>query len=92
MDITEEPEIIAETVAAYRTEEQVEAAFVRTKKSWQEKVNIRYHTGNKDFDGFMRWVSFQPTLRRIYGYSFLPYHDYGKGGRGWQPISDRPSG
>ncbi len=86
MGITEEPETIAETVAAYRTKEQVEAAFARTKESWQEKVNIRYHTGNKDFDGFMRWVSFQPTLRRIYGCSFLPYHDYGKGGRGWRDL------
>ncbi len=34
----------------------------------------------------MRWVSFQPTLRRIYGCSFLPYHDYGKGGRGWRDM------
>ena len=86
MGITEKPETIAETVAAYRTKEQVEAAFARTKESWQEKVNIWYHTGNKDFDGFMRWVSFQPTLRRIYGCSFLPYHDYGKGGRGWRDL------
>lgn len=34
----------------------------------------------------MRWVSFQPILRRIYGCSFLPHHDYGKGGRGWRDL------
>jgi cellobiose phosphorylase len=34
----------------------------------------------------MRWVSFQPMLRRIYGCSFLPHHDYGKGGRGWRDL------
>ena len=34
----------------------------------------------------MRWVSFQPVLRRIYGCSFLPHHDYGRGGRGWRDL------
>jgi len=34
----------------------------------------------------MRWVSFQPFLRRIYGCSFLPHHDYGRGGRGWRDL------
>lgn len=86
MGITEEPGEIAEITEAYRTEEKVEAAFIKMKRSWQEKVNIHYHTGNSDFDGLMRWVSFQPALRRIYGCSFLPYHDYGKGGRGWRDL------
>ena len=34
----------------------------------------------------MNWVSFQPELRRIYGCSFLPHHDYGRGGRGWRDL------
>ena len=34
----------------------------------------------------MRWVSLQPLLRRIYGCSFLPHHDYGRGGRGWRDL------
>lgn len=33
-----------------------------------------------------RWVSFQPFLRRLYGCSFLPHHDYGRGGRGWRDL------
>ncbi len=53
---------------------------------WQEQVNVRYHTGNPDFDRWMRWVSFQPFLRRLYGCSFLPHHDYGRGGRGWRDL------
>ncbi|MBN1666993.1 MAG: cellobiose phosphorylase, partial [Anaerolineales bacterium] len=28
----------------------------------------------------------QPTLRRLYGNSFLPAHDYGRGGRGWRDL------
>lgn len=53
---------------------------------WKEKVNVSYQTGSKDFDQWMKWVSFQPMLRRIYGCSFLPHHDYGKGGRGWRDL------
>lgn len=57
-----------------------------TKNYWNQKINIHYHTKNKDFDHFMHWVNFQPMLRRIYGCSFLPHHDYGKGGRGWRDL------
>ena len=67
-----------------------EAAFDRcwneTKEYWKEKVNVSLQTGDSEFDRFMKWVSFQPMLRRIYGCSFLPHHDYGKGGRGWRDL------
>ncbi|HEL1746809.1 TPA: cellobiose phosphorylase, partial [Streptococcus suis] len=29
---------------------------------------------------------FQPYLRKIFGCSFLPHHDYGRGGRGWRDL------
>ncbi|MCX7820351.1 MAG: hypothetical protein N2258_01595, partial [Brevinematales bacterium] len=38
------------------------------------------------FDGVMKWINIQPVLRKIYGCSFLPHHDYGKGGRGWRDL------
>lgn len=63
-----------------------QSSLQRTKDYWQEQVNIWFHTGDADFDKFMRWVAFQPILRRIYGCSFLPHHDYGKGGRGWRDL------
>ncbi len=69
-----------------RTKEDVEKALEETKEYWLSKVNVSYHTGDADFDDFMFWVSFQPILRRIYGCSFLPHHDYGKGGRGWRDL------
>ncbi len=34
----------------------------------------------------LSWVSLQPMLRRYYGNSFLPHHDYGRGGRGWRDL------
>lgn len=86
MGITADEEEIGSMIAACRNEDKVGALLQHTKEYWQEKVNVRYDTGDDVFDNFMRWVSFQPVLRRIYGCSFLPYHDYGRGGRGWRDL------
>ena len=70
----------------YLSVEAFDKAWETTVSYWKDKVNVSYQTGNKDFDQWMKWVSFQPMLRRIYGCSFLPHHDYGKGGRGWRDL------
>lgn len=59
----------------------------RTQEHWEDKLGkISFASGDAKFDGWMKWVSLQPILRRIYGCSFLPHHDYGKGGRGWRDL------
>lgn len=73
-------------LSKYSSEEKVENALASTKEYWKKKLNVTYHTADKNFDAFMYWVNFQPMLRRIYGCSFLPHHDYGKGGRGWRDL------
>lgn len=70
----------------YATRDAVIKAYETTVTSWRDRVNVDYCTGDYDFDRFMKLVSFQPILRRIYGCSFLPHHDYGKGGRGWRDL------
>ena len=70
----------------YNTSEKVQAALADTKSCWQEKVKVSFHTGDRDFDCLMKWISFQPFLRRLFGCSFLPHHDYGRGGRGWRDL------
>ncbi|MCI8537808.1 MAG: cellobiose phosphorylase, partial [Oscillospiraceae bacterium] len=79
-------EAVLETFQACNTAVKVKEALAAAEAYWQERVNVRYHTGNPDFDRWMRWVSFQPFLRRLYGCSFLPHHDYGRGGRGWRDL------
>lgn len=86
MGITEKEEEVEKILSAYETGEKVQKALRRMNDYWQNKVNVIYDTGDKRFDNWMRWVSFQPILRRIYGCSFLPYHDYGRGGRGWRDL------
>lgn len=83
---TEKPEELREIISCYDSADKVTKALEKVKIYWQEKVNVRFHTKDKDFDNFLRWVSFQPMLRRIYGCSFLPHHDYGRGGRGWRDL------
>lgn len=77
---------IATTVECFKTAEQTEKILEETKQYWLSCNNVSYHTKDKTFDNFMYWVNFQPMLRRIYGCSFLPHHDYGKGGRGWRDL------
>lgn len=72
--------------SAYRTKKQIEKAFEAVKKHWTDKVNVDFSTGDTNIDNYLKWICFQPVLRRIYGCSFLPYHDYGKGGRGWRDL------
>ncbi len=69
-----------------RTSEQFEKLLEETKQYWKKKVNVSFHSGDERADAYLRWISFQPFLRRIYGCSFLPHHDYGKGGRGWRDL------
>lgn len=70
----------------YDTADKVIKALSDTKTYWQNQVSVRFHTGHENFDSWMKWVCFQPFLRRLFGCSFLPHHDYGRGGRGWRDL------
>ncbi len=35
---------------------------------------------------FLSFIAIQPELRRLFGNSYLPHHDYGKGGKGWRDL------
>ncbi|MBU5477993.1 cellobiose phosphorylase [Eubacterium sp. MSJ-13] len=84
--ITEENDKIEKITSLYRNREDVLKSFQKTKKHWTDKVNIDFEMNNEKIDNYLKWICFQPILRRIYGCSFLPYHDYGKGGRGWRDL------
>ncbi len=74
-------------LAAYGSAAQFDAALAECRSHWQSKADIlTFCTADPTFDNWMRWVTIQPVLRRLYGNSFLPYHDYGRGGRGWRDL------
>ena len=78
--------ITAKVTERFGSTEKTAKALEDTIAHWTKENNIAFHTGDASFDNYMKWVSFQPILRRIYGCSFLPHHDYGKGGRGWRDL------
>jgi cellobiose phosphorylase len=87
MGITEKKEEIRKAFNRFNTTEKVRKALQKTKESWiARSQQASISTGDVDFDNWFRWVSIQPTLRKIFGCSFLPDFDYGKGGRGWRDL------
>ncbi|HTZ11941.1 MAG TPA: cellobiose phosphorylase, partial [Candidatus Margulisiibacteriota bacterium] len=66
---------------------KVRGALEKTRSFWiTQSRQTALDTSNPDFDNWFRWVNIQPTLRRLFGCSFLPDFDYGKGGRGWRDL------
>jgi len=58
-----------------------------TKTYWDKELSpLAFHFPSSERNGWLKWVTLQPILRRIYGNSFLPYHDYGRGGQGWRDL------
>ncbi|MBE6727476.1 MAG: cellobiose phosphorylase [Ruminococcaceae bacterium] len=73
-------------IQKYLCEEEFDRLLETTKEYWQKAAISHIHTADKDFDNWIKWVSAQPLMRRMYGCSFLPHHDYGRGGRGWRDL------
>jgi len=52
----------------------------------KDLLTTDFMIGDFEMSGWLRQVGIQPLVRRIYGNSFLPHHDYGRGGRGWRDL------
>ena len=80
-------ETMREAFDQFNSPEKFKNAFEKNKTYWAQKAQtIQFSTGDETYNSWMRWVTLQPVLRRIFGCSFLPEHDYGKGGKGWRDI------
>jgi cellobiose phosphorylase len=87
LGITDEPGKIKEIFQALDSSEKVEMRLADTQQYWQNYLKATNFTfGDKNFNNWLNWVKFQPTLRKLFGCSFLPHFDYGKGGRGWRDL------
>ncbi|MCM8796717.1 MAG: cellobiose phosphorylase [Candidatus Omnitrophica bacterium] len=87
MGITENRKEISACLNKFKKKGAVRNSFLIMQDFWEKKANtFALNTQEKDFDNWFRWVSIQPILRRIFGCSFLPDFDYGKGGRGWRDL------
>lgn len=85
-EMAQEAYKLESSIEKYLSDEAFSSELKKQHDIWTLRNNVKFHSGNKDFDNWMYWVGIQPMLRRIYGCSFLPHHDYGKGGRGWRDL------
>ena len=87
MGITEDKSGIKSIINKFNSLDKIEDSLKRTQGFWvSASEQIKISTADSDFDNWFRWVSIQPSLRKIFGCSFLPDFDYGKGGRGWRDL------
>lgn len=74
-------------VTKFASEALFDSYLAQNQNFWRNKLDrLTFTTNNQDYNLWLKWVTIQPILRRIYGCSFLPHHDYGKGGRGWRDL------
>ncbi len=84
LDQNTDPEAV---MARYGDQARFDAWLTRTKVHWEQKLaSLQVDLGEARLNGWLKWVTLQPILRRICGNSFLPYHDYGRGGHGWRDL------
>jgi cellobiose phosphorylase len=76
-----------ELIERYGSAAKFDRALAETQAYWAQKLaTLDFHTSDPRFNQWLKWVTLQPILRRIAGNSWLPYHDYGRGGRGWRDL------
>ncbi|MCM8801083.1 MAG: cellobiose phosphorylase [Candidatus Omnitrophica bacterium] len=87
MGIVDKETRLKELVNKFNSLPKIDKAFRFNCDFWSsESKKVEVSLGDSLFDNWFRWVSIQPTLRRIFGNSFLPDFDYGRGGRGWRDL------
>ena len=87
LGIAETQKDIQSTFKKFNTINKINTALNENKFYWKNKLNsLCFNTGDYEYDNWLRWVSLQPTLRKIFGCSFLPDFDYGRGGKGWRDL------
>ncbi len=87
ISISKTQEELQKYLLKYFNNESFDSYLAKTKNYWKNKfANLAIYTGDKTFDDWFKYVVMQPKLRSIYGCSFLPAHDYGKGGKGWRDL------
>lgn len=87
MGIEEDRKKIGNIFKKLDSPKKVSLAFEETKRYWINYLEFpEFDFKNSDFNNWLIWVKLQPTLRKLFGCSFLPHFDYGKGGRGWRDL------
>lgn len=72
---------------AYLNKNAFDQAFEASKAYWLDEVTrLQFSYGSAQKTALLDMVAIQPILRRFFGNSYMPHHDYGKGGKGWRDL------
>ncbi|OGX14837.1 MAG: hypothetical protein A2166_06020 [Omnitrophica WOR_2 bacterium RBG_13_41_10] len=87
MGVTKSRDEIEKAFRKLNSPKKIEKSFQETKKNWLNYLSqVNFNFQDKNFNNWLLWVKLQPLLRKLFGCSFLPHFDYGKGGRGWRDL------
>ena len=78
---------IKDLLSKFASEEKFYNELNKSEKFLQKFISdLSFKMISNDISMRLEDVSLQPTYRRVMGNSYLPHHDYGKGGRGWRDL------
>lgn len=80
-DIEEMPH--ANNLVEEKFNKKLEETILNHNKNYRK---MQFEIGDEDLTNYLSYIELQPVLRRLFGNSYLPHHDYGKGGRGWRDL------
>lgn len=87
MGIHDDEKLMFKEVDKFKDFKYVDKAYNETINYFKDINNyIEFELNSKERSDQLKWVTLQPILRRHLGNSYLPHHDYGKGGRGWRDL------
>ncbi|MFA5361833.1 MAG: cellobiose phosphorylase [Candidatus Omnitrophota bacterium] len=87
MGVEDSPEKAGKAFQRFNTDSKIRKSLEDTKVYWRRYLStLAFDFNDAVFNNWLLWVTFQPTLRKLFGCSFLPHFDYGKGGRGWRDL------
>lgn len=85
--IATEPAAVSRWARWARSRTVLDRSLTRTKRHWLAAAQrVSFFSADRRLNQWLAWVGVQPTLRRLYGNSYLPQFDYGRGGRGWRDL------
>lgn len=85
--ITEKADEIGRMCRKYGKTHKADAALDETKKYWQAYTDqVKFGFADTGLNQFLKWVNFQPFLRKVFGSSYLPDFGYGTGKRYWREL------
>ncbi len=71
----------------YNTAEKFDNTLNETREYWQNYVDlVKFEFADQELNKFLKWVNFQPFLRKVFGSSYLPDYGYGTGKRYWREL------